>query len=84
MRHTSCTITRTFERKSGHLNLATGAFDLTKVETVTEPCNVPLFGRHVDTGVCRSCSEGWEVAGNKFASPDEKARALAAAQKASA
>lgn len=27
---------------------------------VIEPCGAPLFGEHVKTGICRSCTQGWQ------------------------
>lgn len=77
-RYTYCTVQRTFERRHGTLALGTGAITMTRAETVTEACNVPLFGEDGNTGVCRACRNGWTVPGNVFASEAERARAMAA------
>ena len=46
----------------------------------TKECGAPLFGDHeYATGICRSCRRGWEVEDNHFATPQEKARAIASA-----
>jgi hypothetical protein len=78
----SCTILRTFKVTHGTLDLATGKTAKGRSETVTQPCNTPLFGApETATGVCRSCAEGWEVPDNRFATPEEKAKALATTKK---
>lgn len=75
-----CTILRTFIRKYGTLNMATGASTSERQETVTEPCNLPLFGDvERKRGVCRSCAKGWEVDGNKFANDGERSKARGSA-----
>jgi hypothetical protein len=72
----SCTILRTFNREHYTVNLYSGVKTFIKKETVTEPCNVPLFADlHRKRGVCKDCSEGWEVEGNIFASHEERSRA---------
>lgn len=73
-RHTSCTITRTFVRKTySFVDLKTPI----SAETVTEPCATPLFSEdEATTGVCRSCARGWEVPNNRFANEAERERAL--------
>lgn len=75
----SCTIKRTFVRNHGTFSLATGKIEMTRSETVTEQCNVPLFG---DTdrqrGICSACAEGWEVPDNTFADDAERSRAKGA------
>jgi len=79
--HNSCTVMRTFRRTHGTLDLVTGKTGKGRSETVTEACNVPLFGPpESKTGICRACAEGWEVPDNRFANEKEKARALAAAR----
>lgn len=76
--HDSCTIRRTFKRTHGTLSLQTGKCSEDRSEIVTEPCNTPLFEDLAkETGICRSCAEGWEHPENKFASKEEKARAMA-------
>ncbi len=72
----SCTVKRTFVRTSGKMNARTGELKVEKTETVTEECNVPLFGDHErKVGVCRGCAGGWEVQDNRFADEAEKLRA---------
>lgn len=71
----SCTVQRTFVRGHGHL--VDGKYVQESEETVTEPCNVPLFDDlGQQTGICRSCRGGWEAATNKFASEAEMERAM--------
>lgn len=41
-----------------------------------KPCGTPLFGNRANVGICKSCSNGWEVPDSQFASSDEKAKAL--------
>ena len=66
--HHNCTIVRTFVRTHSTLNLNTGESVPSHSETVTEPCNAPLFGKSAETGICRACASGWEAPGNLFAS----------------
>lgn len=77
--HHSCTILRTSEVTHGTLSMNGGGYKKGKTEIVTEPCGTPLFDDvRKASGVCRSCANGWEVEGNKFANKAEKAKALAA------
>lgn len=76
MKHTSCTILRTFVRTSGTVDLNTGKYTDRGSETVTEPCAVPLSNhREIERGICRSCAQGWSVEANKFATTVEYERA---------
>ena len=74
--HHACTILRTFVRTS-YKSLDDAQHERNgKSETVTEACNIPLFGNDARTsGVCSSCAEGWEVEENKFANDAERKRA---------
>lgn len=78
--HHACTILRTCEITHGTMSMAPGGgYKKGKTEIVTEACGSPLFDDvRQASGVCRSCAEGWEVEGNKFANEAEKAKALAA------
>lgn len=72
-----CSIRRTFKRTHGTLSLATGKSTMGRSEIVTEACNAPLFGGEEGRrGICRSCTSGWEHEDNRFASPEEKTRAM--------
>jgi hypothetical protein len=76
----SCIIVRTFERKHGHFNLNDPEEPIVydRTETVTGPCNVPLFSdEERASGICKSCRKGWETEGNVFASETERQRATA-------
>lgn len=71
-----CGIRRTASVTFGTLNMATGARVKRTTKIVTEPCGTPLFtDDERNAGICRTCSSGWEVAGNRFATPKERARA---------
>jgi hypothetical protein len=75
----SCTIIRTFNREHYTLDLSTNQRTFIKKETVTEPCNIPLFsGDFRKVGVCRACANGWTTESNVFATPAEFDRAAAA------
>jgi hypothetical protein len=68
-----CTIIRTFIVTT----MSPVTWEEQGKETVTGPCNTPLFGdEERRAGVCRSCRKGWEVEGNRFA--DDVQRRLAA------
>lgn len=77
--YATCRIMRIKIVRHGRLNSA-GETVITHGETVTEPCNTPLF-EETDRrlGVCRSCRRGWETGANKFASEQERAKACPAA-----
>ena len=72
---TQCTIRRIVVVRHSTIDMQTGKETPGKTQVVTEACGTPLFGD--PTGVCRSCAEGWQVKGNKFASDKEKTRAAA-------
>lgn len=77
--HTGCTILRVIHKKHYTMKLGGDASDMELVseETVTEACNVPLFGEEEKIrGVCRGCRKGWEVEGSLFATEAEKQRAM--------
>ncbi len=63
--YTTCQVERRFVRKSGDLNALTGDYTERSAETVTGPCDTPLFGvvRH-RRGICPSCEALWEVPHN--------------------
>lgn len=72
MQNDRCTIQRV--KKITRLDNTT----LKPIETriITEACENPLFtADEYETGVCRTCQRGWEVTGNRFASPAEMLRA---------
>ncbi len=75
---THCTIKRIVTVQHSTFNLRTGKRTKGKTEVVTQECGTPLFGEA--TGICRSCAQGWEVKGNRFASKAERARAIALLQ----
>lgn len=72
MKTNECPIIRTYVVKHGTLNLETMLTTHTSEEIVTGPCGTPLFGNQ---RYCRSCSAGWEVEDNRFASDAERERA---------
>jgi hypothetical protein len=72
----SCTILRTFDVQHGTLNMVTGEHVISRTETVTAPCNVPLFGAAAARGICAACRRGWDVPGNTFANDAERTRAV--------
>lgn len=76
-----CTILRRVVVRRGTFNLRTGEFNMQAVGTVEEKrCGVPLWrGCEVHWGVCRGCMSGWEVEESRFASEEERDRAIAAA-----
>jgi hypothetical protein len=59
---------RVVQVSTGTMDLATGSTNMTGGHTEIGPCNTPLFGRE---GHCRSCMDGWQVPGNRPASPEE-------------
>lgn len=66
--HSTCTVPRIVVVTHGTLNLATSETKVTGSETVTGPCNTPLFSDdEKSSGICRACATAWEVEGNKFA-----------------
>lgn len=71
----TCTILRTYVKRTGTLNLVTGKVEMTHEETSTGPCNTPLFGAYASEGICSGCRDGWETEGNVFASETERQRA---------
>ena len=79
--HDSCTIQRDVLLKHGYLDSQTASFVETSREQVVKACAIPLFGDDDKArGVCRSCSEGWEHAENRFATDAERKRATEGAE----
>jgi hypothetical protein len=76
MYYSACNIIRVKAVETGHFNSGV-MFEADSMETRIEPHGTPLFTeQETMTGICRSCREGWEVEGNTFASPEERARAM--------
>lgn len=77
-----CMVRRTAKITNHSVNMQTGAKTGGETKVVTQACGTPLFNdEHQKAGVCRSCSEGWEVKDNTFATPEEKKRAMSAIPK---
>ena len=57
-----CNVLRRKVIRQGTFNMSTGEHKINKVFTSVEECETPLFSH--DGEICRSCSEGWGVAGN--------------------
>ena len=70
-----CTIIRTYTVTHSKMNLVTGEITQGASETITGPCNIPLFGKR--TGVCDACAKGWTHPQNTFANDEERAKATA-------
>jgi len=78
MQHNYCTVKRTFVIQRSVLNMATGKSTQVSSETVKGECKAPLFKLiEKTTGICDSCSRGWECADNKFSTKSERSRAEA-------
>lgn len=78
--HHSCVEMRVVRITHCKLNIRTGQLTDGHSETVTKPCDAPLFSdaeRH--SGLCRSCASGWSVEGNRKATEAEAIAATAAA-----
>ena len=74
-----CQIIRTMKITHGSLSTRTGKIAETGSSVETRPCGGPLFADvRRESGVCRSCADGWEVEGNRFADVGERSKAQAA------
>lgn len=71
----NCTARRIVKETHSTLNMATGKETKGRIKIVTKACGTPLFGGPESwTGICRSCTGGWEVRDNRFASAKERER----------
>ena len=70
--HNLCGEIRVVQVTHGTLNIRDGKTRYGRTETVTQPCNAPLFSdQERATGLCRSCAAGWSVEGNRKATEAE-------------
>jgi hypothetical protein len=60
VRFDSCRQMRRFFVTHSLVSMTTGEREETGTEWITEPCGAPLFNdKEKETGLCRSCADGW-------------------------